>query len=353
MAATRNTLVRTGFAGKLVTGMRAGVLLVRNMTCRPPAGGNRRLREARLRTGTGAEYDLYEPVRTAIRTVIAVSGLTLKGERDHRLVNFCRDLAGSGVRVAAPALPALKTYRFDESDLYILIALSRELYKQEGACISLIGFSVGGGLALTAAAAEGARDIVDLVVVFGAHYDLGPVWLEVMRKHQGGPPTDDLDWEDYIWLRMIMAYRRLSSLALREEEREEMIALLGSYCELPIAAKKEYFERAMKPRRELAELAGFDDEAVLARISPRGRHRELKAAVMVFHDPHDPLIPPSEARRLYEELKSRGPDARQRLLITPLLSHVNARATWRLMDVFPLLGMIGELFQRQTGRKDD
>jgi hypothetical protein len=74
---------------------------------------------------------------------------------------------------------------------------------------------------------------------------------------------------------------------------------------------------------------------------------------MVFHDPHDPLIPPSEARRLYEELKSRGPDARQRLLITPLLSHVNARATWRLMDVFPLLGMIGELFQRQTGRKDE
>lgn len=206
---------------------------------------------------------------------------------------------------------------------------------------------------MTAAAAEGARDIVDRVVVFGAHYDLGPVWLEVMRKHQGGPPTDDLDWDDYIWLRMITAYPRLSSLALREEEREEMIALLGSYCELPIAAKKEYFERVMKPRRELAELVGFDEEAVLARISPRGRHSELKAAVMVFHDPHDSLIPPSEARRLYEELKSRGPDGRQRLLITPLLSHVNARVTWRLMDVFPLLGMIGELFQRQTGRKDD
>ena len=53
MAAAVNTLVMTGFAGKLVTGMRAGVFLVRNMTGWAPAGGNRRLREARLRTGTG------------------------------------------------------------------------------------------------------------------------------------------------------------------------------------------------------------------------------------------------------------------------------------------------------------
>src|SRR4030042_1519894 len=132
LAATGNSLVMTRFAGKLVTGMRAGVFLVRNMTGRPPASGDRRLREARLRTGTGTEYDLYEPLRTAIRTVIAVSGLTLKGERDHRLVNFCRALAGSGVRVAAPALPGLKAYRFDESDLDILVALSRGLHKQEG-----------------------------------------------------------------------------------------------------------------------------------------------------------------------------------------------------------------------------
>jgi len=323
------------------------------MTERPPGDRNRRLRESRLRTGNGTEFDLYEPVGTGIRTVIAVAGLTLKGEREPRFSNFCRALAESGARVAAPALPALKTYRFEESDLHILIALIRDLHEQVGSAISLVGFSVGGGLALAAAAAEETRNAVDLAIVFGAHYDLGPVWQELVRKHQGGPPTDDLDWEDYIWLRMIMAYRRLSSLGNRDAEREEMIRMLDSYCELPIGVKKEFFRRVMKPRQELTELAGFDDAAVLARMSPRGRLQDLKAAVMVFHDPHDLLVSAVQARRLYEELKSRGPDARQRLLITPLLSHVNARATRHVLDVFPLLGMMGELFRTQRGGKDD
>jgi fermentation-respiration switch protein FrsA (DUF1100 family) len=268
-------------------------------------------------------------------------------------VNFCRCLAGSGVRVAAPALPALKTCRFEERDLHILTGLIRELHEQEGPAVGLVGFSVGGGLALAAAAAEGARDGVDLAVVFGAHYDLDPVWQALVRKHQGGPPSDDGDWEDYIWLRLIMAYRRLPSLALEEKEREELIAVLSDYCDLPIAAKKKYFEAAVKFHPELKELTGFDDAAVLSRLSPRGLLRDLKAEVMIFHDPHDLLVPAVQAQRLYEELRSRGTDGRQRLLITPLISHVNARATRHVMDVFPMLGMMGELFRRQAGEKDD
>jgi len=323
------------------------------MTERPSGDGNLRVRESRLHTETGIEYDLYEPVRNAIRTVIAVSGLTLKGEREHRFVKFCRALATSGVRVAAPALPAMKAFLFEESDLKIIMALIRELHEREGTAISLVGFSVGGGLALVSAAAKETQDAVDLAIVFGAHYDLGPVWQELVRKHQGQLPSDDLDWEDYIWLRMIMAYRRLSSPKMRDVEREEMIGLLASYCDLPIAKKKEFFERVMKPRWELRELAGLDDVAVLARLSPRGLLGYLKVTVMIFHDSHDLLVPAVQARRLYEELKSRGPDARQRLLITPLLSHVNARASGRVMDVFPLLGMMGELFRRREGGKDD
>jgi pimeloyl-ACP methyl ester carboxylesterase len=247
----------------------------------------------------------------------------------------------------------LKAYRFEESDLLILISLIRELQEREGGAVNLMGFSVGGGLALAAAAAEEVRHAVAVAVVFGAHYDLGAVWQDLVQKHQGGPPTNDIDWEDYIWLRMIMAYRKLSSSDMGNAEREEMIGVLASYCDLPITRKKEFFDRVMRPRRELTELAGFDDASVLARLSPRGLLGNLKAAVMVFHDPHDLLVPAVQAKRLYEELKSRGPDTRQRLLITPLLSHVNARATRRVIDVFHLLGMMGELFRTQAGEKND
>jgi pimeloyl-ACP methyl ester carboxylesterase len=346
-------LVVKRFTGSLVRTLRTGAFLVRNMTDRTHGSRSPRLRESRVSTAAGLEYDLYEPMKPAMRPVIAVSGLTLRGEREPRFVNFCRALAESGVRIAAPALPALKSCRFDESDLHILIALIRELYEREGIAANLVGFSVGGGLALVAAAGEEAGNAVGLAMVFGAHYDLGAVWQDLVQKHQGGPPTDDIDWEDYIWLRMIMAYRKLSSLDMGNAERKEMIGVLASYCGLPIARKKEFFDRVMRPRRELTELAGSDDASVLARLSPRGLLRNLKAAVMVFHDPHDLLVPAVQAQRLYEELKSRGPETRQRLLITPLLSHVNARATRRVMDVFPLLAMMGELFRRQAGGKNE
>jgi hypothetical protein len=73
---------------------------------------------------------------------------------------------------------------------------------------------------------------------------------------------------------------------------------------------------------------------------------------MIFHDPHDLLVPVDQARSIYGELKSRGPGARQGLLITPLLSHVNAKVSRRVADLFPLLGMMGELFRRQEGGKN-
>jgi hypothetical protein len=76
-----------------------------------------------------------------------------------------------------------------------------------------------------------------------------------VRKHQGPPPKEDLEWEDYIWLRMIMGYRGLQSLDMKDAEREEMVGLLASYCDLPIAMKKEFFERVMKTQKELKELA--------------------------------------------------------------------------------------------------
>jgi len=346
MAAMWKTEGRKGFAGTLVRGLHAGMFLMRNVIDRSSGAGNPWRRESHLHREAGIEYDLYEPVRNVIRTVIAVSGFTLKGEREDRLVHFCRALAASGVRVAAPALPAMKSFRFDESDLDIMIALIRELHEQEGSTVGLVGFSVGGGLALAASAAEETRNAVDLAVVFGAHYELGSVWRELVGRHQGPPPTHDRDWEDYVWLRMIVAYRRLPSLRMKDAEREEMLGLLASYCDLPITKKKAFFERVISPSSDLTELSGLDEPEFPAGLSPRGLLGNVKAAVMIFHDPHDLLVPVDQARGLYEELKSRGPEARQRLLITPLLSHVNAKASRRVMDVFPMLGMVGELFRR-------
>jgi pimeloyl-ACP methyl ester carboxylesterase len=344
-----DTLGMKGLAGAFARGMRAGVFLIRNMAGQPSRDRHRRVHESLQCTKTGGAYDLYEPVGDPIRTVVAVCGLTLKGEREARLVNFCRALAASGVRVAAPALPAMKSFRFEESDLDVIIALIRELHEQQGSTVGLVGFSVGGGLALSAAAAEGARSAVDLAIVFGAHYDLGSVWRELLARHQGPPPTRDIDWEDYIWLRVISAYRRLPSLGMGDTEREEMSDLLASYCDLPMGKKKAFFERVMRPRRDLTELGLLDDAEIPERMSPRGMLGNLEAAVMIFHDPHDLLVPVDQARSIYGELKSRGPGARQRLLITPLLSHVNAKVSRRVADIFPLLGMMGELFRRHEG----
>ena len=85
----------------------------------------------------------------------------------------------------------------------------------------------------------------------------------------------------------------------------------------------------------------------LDRLSPRGKLGELDSGVMLLTDRNDRVVPPEHSRRIFEELRAREGASVQRLLITPLLSHVTVATMWRVHDLLRLLDIFGELFQKE------
>ncbi len=297
------------------------------------------------RTERQTVYDLYEPNRSALKTVIVIHGLTLQGEKDHRLIRFSRALAGSGIRVAAIGLPGLKECRFAPADIHSIDDLVGFLFRRYQQEIGIIGFSLGAGLALVAAAESDIGNRIGPLILFGPYYDFRDVRRRIMEIKTMVPNTDE-EWNNFIWIHLLLAYRVQESLPLESVQRTEIETFLTHYCHEPSLSRKQEFYRSHLADLRLSDSRLYpEDEIVSASISPAHKIRSIHGRVFLLHDQNDQLVPPVHSRRIYRELTARGlPDA-QRLLITPLLSHVTARSSYKMIDIFPLLGILGEIFR--------
>lgn len=331
----------------LKRGLQAARLLLRNMSQVPGGESNPRLNERTQTTHAGTQYDLYNPVGPIIRTIILISGLTILGEKDPRVINFSRALAEFRIRVAAIALPGLKSYRFEEGDIRAIIDLARFLNGRCGQKIGIVAFSIGGTLALTAVTDPSLSAIVDPLLLFSPGYSLSGIWHRLKAKLDETPASDD-DWDNYYWLRLIMAFRNIDSSDLNQVEREELIRMLRIWCfEPPLDEKKEFYERTIKGREAENIENQESDIDQLNKISPAGKLQAINAGVFILHDQYDGLIPPEDSERLFAELSERGQGNIQKLCVTPLLSHVTARTTWRVHDLFRIFSIVGEILRKE------
>lgn len=325
---------------------RATLLLIRNATVKidtaqdaPPMG------VIPKSTDSGIGYDLYEPDDTPIKTFIVIHGLTLQGERDPRLICFSKALATSGVRTAAISLPALKKCRFEDKDVHAIMDLVRTLSAVYNQKIGIIGFSLGAGLGLVAAASTDVRDMVEPLILFGAYYNLTDI-RDIIAGYSRKVPTNDDQWDSFIWIRLIMAYKNLESLPLNEIEKAELVEFLTQYCvETSIDRKREFYERVLK-KLNLEEKNIFDVSAeVMKKLSPENKIRSITCRVGLLHDSFDRLIPWQHSEKIFQELSDRHNPNGQKMIITPLLSHVTARYSLKVTDIYHILSILGEIFR--------
>lgn len=324
--------------GRLHRRIIAARLLLRNLGMAPP-----RIHPKRCYTSQGHPYDLYEPSRLVHQTLLMVYGFTLAGEKEFRLVRFAQTFAAVGFQVVVPDLPGLKSLDLVTGDLELLINMITYLHSESAGSIGLIGFSVGGGIALTAAASPMLRDYVDPILLFGPHYSLPDLWAG-MRRAKGGIPKSKDAWDDFIWWQLVLAYRQRQAIGFNATEQAEIVDLLKSYCyKTSLERKRQAYERLVQPHGLLDTRCEGMDSDVLECLSPRGKLGMLLARVLVLHDSHDPLIPPSQSRSMLTELQQRGIPHSEHLVITPLLSHVSPRAVLGLPDLLAILDVVGEL----------
>jgi pimeloyl-ACP methyl ester carboxylesterase len=277
-----------------------------------------------------------------------VYGFTLAGEKEPRLIRFARAFAAAGFRVVVPDLPGLKSLDLLKGDLERLIDMIAFLHREFEGSVGIVGFSVGGGIVLTAAVDPSLRGFVDPILLFGPHHSLPDLWSGLWRNPKRLPTSKEA-WDDFIWWQLMLAYRQRKALGFNAAEQFELVELLKTYCSKPsLGYKRKAYERLVRPHGLLDLQHEVVDLDVLESLSPWGKLGKLAAQVLLLHDSFDPLIPPSQSQNMLTELQQRGIPNKERLVITPLLSHVSPRAVLNLPDLLAIIDMIGELFTRSS-----
>ena len=307
-----------------------------------PAGVHER---ADQHTASGALYDLYLPAREPRGAVVAVHGVTLRGGRDPRLVHFARSLARSQVACAVPTLPGLGSCLLAAGDLPVLEEVTLALAEETGQRPGLVGFSYGGSYCLVAAGRAKIADKVRFVLTFGAYASLEEV-IAGYAEEQRQEPAGASAWDDRIYLHLVLVQQLEQELGLPEELRRQVQALLRRYCsEASAEEKRRFYDEKLRPLELVGAALRSLDRDTLRALSPAGQLAALRCRVSLIHDAHDGVVPPAQAGKLHAELQQAGDPGRSRLLVTPLLSHVDLGSLLHVGQVGRLLAALAPLIE--------
>lgn len=263
--------------------------------------------------------DLYVPAGTSRRgALIVVLGARPLANEDPYVVQVMSSLARAGPVVALAVSERLNAGRIQPEEPRALAALAvalREHPRVDPARIGFVGFSVGGSLAIVAAAQPEARDIVRFVHASGAYYSaLELTWAVVAGRMRYGDWS--APWEPSALAREVIQRQLIELLVTDAAERERLAAALAAG---PPAAPppdlspggRLAFALATGPDPATADalLAQLPTPARehLQRISPATVIRDVRAPVFMFHDQRDPYVPYVESRRLRDALAPAGP----------------------------------------------
>jgi dienelactone hydrolase len=294
----------------------------------------------------------YTPDTRTTRTVMLIPGIHAMGIEEPRLIALAGDLAASGVRVMAIALPDLQQYRItpratDVIEDAIAWVAARPDLAPDGR-VGVIGVSFAGGLSIAAAGRAAVRDKVAFIVSFGGHGDTRRVMQYLTMG--GAPRVAGLDAHpphDYGAAIVLyeLADRGVVPAAQVRPLREAIATFLHAsqltfvdrnQARASFAAARDM--TATLPEPASTYMTYVNDRAVdslgpvLAPFldQPDADNPALSAElaappaapVYLLHGIGDTVIPAAESALLAESLRRRG--ARVRLLLTRVITHAAA-----------------------------
>lgn len=268
----------------------------------------------------GDRMDLYLPAaspadfgpREHRPAVLVVLGIEPAPLDDPRVERFGLALARLGIVAAFPESRDMTDGRLTPDEPSRLVEAFGAVAAHPAVDpeqVSIVGFSIGGGIALLASADPRIADRVSLVNVFGAYADAGLLLAELASRHT------ELDGAEVRWEPRAFARQALLELVLdlipdaaergRVRERAEPIVLAD-----PPPGPSDWdaaFAATLGPqaaaayrlltapdlataRGALVALAPVTRDG-LTRLSPVGRLDGLRTRVYLMHDTGDAVIP--------------------------------------------------------------
>jgi dipeptidyl aminopeptidase/acylaminoacyl peptidase len=287
------------------------------------------------------EADLYVPkgagcCRQAVVFSMGAPPLELDNER---LVRIADASARSGVVMLVPFSERLDDRRIVPEEIDALVAefkYVQSLPYVDPRRVGFFGASVGGSLALVAAADARIADDVDHIVAFGGYFDALDTFGAIATHHIRYGDVDE-EWTPRRHAERVMAHQLINrvdnsrdrdllrALFLDDEPAsDEKLASLS-----PVGRSAYDFLTNTDPDavRDLIERLPADSVAELDYLSPRTSIDRVKAELFIVHDRADPFIPYTESRRMKDYL-----DGRERVRTAPahfdelrLFEHVEPR----------------------------
>lgn len=277
--------------------------------------------------------DIYRPAGDAPRAAVVFSmGAPPLDLDDSRLVKLAEDAARAGLVMVVPFSERLDDERIEPEEIDALVGIFQYLEQQpyvDPDRIGYIGVSVGGSLALVAAADPRIADRVDYVVSFGAYFNgidalaaigsqritydgLEETWepnhhsVEVMALLLIWELSDDTDRE-VLCRAFVDPGDRLRLCGLASVDRDPVTE--ADVARLTPEGRAAYdIMTGPDPARTEELLSQLPQAAVakLTQLSPEGVLADLKGELYVIHDRGDEYIPYVESRRMRDALAGRN-----------------------------------------------
>lgn len=263
------------------------------------------------------EADLYLPDGENLPGVVFSMGAPPLELDEPRLVRIAEDSARKGAAMLVPFSDRLDEERIEPEEIDALVAefeYMQALPQVDPDRVGFFGASVGGSLALVAAADPRIAEDVDHVVSFGGYYDALTAF--------GGIATDriqyeevDEEWEPKDHAKEVMAEQLINRIDNRrdrelltqwfldgEPQTGEELASLG-----PVGRSSYEFLANRDPHAVEELISRLPEDAVeeLRYLSPSASIEDVKAELFIIHDRADPYIPYTESRRMKDALAGR------------------------------------------------
>jgi dienelactone hydrolase len=301
---------------------------------------------------------VYRPADARGPALLIFPGIHGGGVDEPRLVSMARQLAAAGGTVITVPLPDLRAYRITVRSVDMIEDAIRWGARTfgTGGRIGVAGISFAGGLTLVAAGRPGVSDHLRSVFALGAHADL-PRVLRYLSG-EGAPATlpPPHDYGVVLFLReslkhvvpaeqipaldhALVTFLDASSAEGMAPGRARQLFEAARAEEVALPEPSKTLMRAVNARdvRTLGRALGAFAEEVggAPELSP-ARSPATRARVFLLHGTGDSVIPSTETLALQAYLAARDNPPIQ-VLLTPLVTHADARAdvplgdTWRLI----------------------
>ena len=277
--------------------------------------------------GTELPADLWLPASASadrpVGAVILVSGINSQGRAHPSLARIGAAISRAGAGVMIPELPVFFEARVDATEVGRIVASFERLAQQpevDPDRIGIMGISVGGSLALIAAADPAIADQVRWVGAFGAYADAGEIMTSVV-SHQYRLDDQIIDWDPALLVRQVV----FGLVTEQVTNGRDHGYLYGAYDDLnnrdvhPIpdahlplvseagrAAEAIILSRTLPEAEAALAAAPVAMRQVLDGISPIRYVDDIKATVFLMHDVSDHHIPYSNSRELAASMDAAG-----------------------------------------------